>query len=68
MANLRVRIDDGFENFGRWLYRNRLKTLLMMLAVVAALVSQLPRLTFDTTASPGLVTRGSDANCDGATI
>ena len=48
MANLRVRIDDGFETFGRWLYRNRLKTLLMMLVVVAAFGSQLPRLTFDT--------------------
>ncbi len=68
MANLRVRIDDGFETFGRWLYRNRFKTLLMMLSVVAAFVSQLPRLTFDTSASPGLVTRDSDADCDGATI
>ena len=48
MANLRVRIDDGFETFGRWLYRNRFKTLLMMLVVVAAFGSQLPRLTFDT--------------------
>ncbi|MEE8556001.1 MAG: Fis family transcriptional regulator, partial [bacterium] len=48
MAKLRDRIDGGFERFGAWVYRNRFKTLLVMLVVIAAFLSQLPKLGFDT--------------------
>jgi hydrophobe/amphiphile efflux-3 (HAE3) family protein len=49
MENLRERIDSGFEVFGRSLYRNRIKSLLVMIAVIVGFVSQLPSTTFDTT-------------------
>ena len=48
MAKLRARIDGGFERFGAWVYRNRFKTLSVMLLVIAAFLSQLPKLGFDT--------------------
>ena len=47
-TNLRQRIEVGFVEFGNLVYRNHWKTLLLVLALVAALVSQLPKLTLDT--------------------
>ena len=44
---LRVRIDEGFAAFGRAVYRNRIKTLLLMALLTGGLLSQLPRLTAD---------------------
>lgn len=46
--NLRQRIENGFAAFGSLVYRHHWKTLLLITALVAALVSQLPRLTLDT--------------------
>ena len=48
MSTIRTRIDSGFESFGRAIYRNRMKTLLFMAVLIAGLLSQLPKLTTDT--------------------
>ncbi len=47
-TTMRQRIESGFVQFGQLIYRNHWKTLFLVLALVAALVSQLPRLTMDT--------------------
>ena len=47
MESLRTRIETWFESFGRTIFRNRLKTLVLMSVVIAGFVSQLPRITFD---------------------
>ena len=47
MATIRARIDSGFEAFGRALFRNRIKVLLLVSALVSGLMSQLPGLTAD---------------------
>ncbi|MCH8844357.1 MAG: MMPL family transporter [SAR324 cluster bacterium] len=49
MATLRSNIDQAFSAFGFAIYRNRIKTLLLMLVVIGAFVSQIPKITFDTT-------------------
>ena len=48
MTDFRKRLEKWFEDFARVMYRNRLKTLLIMLALTAALVSQIPKITIDT--------------------
>ena len=48
MATIRARIETGFEAFGRAIFRNRIKTLLLMSILIAGFVSQLPKITFDT--------------------
>jgi len=48
MHHLRQRIDHGFEAFARALYEHQYKTLLVMILIIAAFLSQLPKLTFDT--------------------
>ena len=48
MATIRARIETGFEKFGRAIFRNRIKTLLLMSILIAGFVSQLPKITFDT--------------------
>jgi predicted RND superfamily exporter protein len=45
---VKQRIASGFERFGRTIYRNRLKTLAVLLVIIGALVSQLPKVAFDT--------------------
>ena len=47
MAELKHRIETGFARFGRMIYRNPWKTLALMVALTAALVSQLRFLTQD---------------------
>ncbi len=47
-ANIRSRIDSRFELFGHFVYRNRIKTLLLMLVLITVFFSQLPKITFDT--------------------
>ncbi|MCH8844466.1 MAG: MMPL family transporter [SAR324 cluster bacterium] len=49
MATLRDRIDTGFSNFGRIVFRHRIKTIVLMLILIGAFVSQIPKITFDTT-------------------
>ncbi len=47
MADIRKRIELWFESFARTIYRNRYKTLLISFLSIAAIVSQLPKLTID---------------------
>ena len=47
MENLRRRIDEGFAAFARLIYRNRIKTLVLMALLVGGLLSQMPKLTSD---------------------
>ncbi len=47
-TTFRHRIETGFAAFGGLIYRNHWKTLVLLLAVVAGLVGQLPKLTMDT--------------------
>ena len=47
MADIRKRIEIWFESIARILYRNRYKTLLISFLSIAALVSQIPKLTID---------------------
>ena len=49
MANVRAKIDSGFETFGHLIYRNRFKTLVLMLILMGGVLSQLPKLGFDST-------------------
>jgi len=48
VTDFRQRIEHGFESFGHLVYRNHWKTLLVILLLIAALLSQLPKLTMDT--------------------
>ena len=48
IENLRYRIESGFERFALLIYRNRIKTIFLMLCVTAAFVSQIPKITIDT--------------------
>ena len=48
IKDLRQSIEQGFSQYGRLVYRHRYKTLLLLIIVVALLVSQLPKLTLDT--------------------
>jgi len=47
-TNIRQRIENSFTAFGSLIYRNHWKTLVLLFALVGALVSQLPKLTLDT--------------------
>jgi len=49
MKNLRSFIDSKYEVFCRIVYRNRIKTLLIILIISASLFSQLPKFTADFT-------------------
>ena len=46
--NVRDRIEDWFETFAAGMYHHRFKTLAIMCVLIAALLSQLPRVTIDT--------------------
>ncbi len=48
MNDLRQRIEHGFEALGRAIYRHHWKTLILVFALVAVMVSQIPKLTLDT--------------------
>lgn len=48
MPNFRNRIEESFESLARIFYRRRILTLTVMLAVVGAFVSQIPKITVDT--------------------
>ncbi len=48
MSKLRKRIEQWFEDFAGLIYRYRLLTLVVMTALVAGLVSGIPKLTIDT--------------------
>ena len=48
MVNIRCRVERGFEHFASVLYRHRLVTLIVMTALIALLLSQIPKITIDT--------------------
>lgn len=48
MSAIRNNIEKGFEQFARKIYRNRIKTLLVILVITAAIISQIPKITVDT--------------------
>ncbi len=48
MNRIRKRIEDNFEAFGRFVYHNPVKMILVMLALSVPLISQLPKITLDT--------------------
>lgn len=45
---MRKRIENGFESFARVIYRNGVKTILLVAALAALAVSQLPGIAIDT--------------------
>lgn len=48
MSDIRKKIESKFETFTRAIYRNRWKTLLLMLIFIGAIVSNVPKITMDT--------------------
>jgi hydrophobe/amphiphile efflux-3 (HAE3) family protein len=48
MTQLRNRIETWFEGFAHVVCRNRIKTIAIMLAMLIALIVQIPRITVDT--------------------
>ena len=48
MSEIRKRIEEGFESFGRMIYENRKKTLVIMVLLIVALVSGVRHTRFDT--------------------
>jgi len=48
MQNFRNRIEAWFETYAHVIYRNRIKTIVIMLALTAVMVSQIPKITIDT--------------------
>ena len=48
MSSIRVRIEKSLETFAHFIYQHRYKTLFVMVVLVAALASQLPRIETDT--------------------
>ena len=47
MTNVRNTVEIWFASFARIIYRNRIKTLLIMAVLIAAITTQLPKLTID---------------------
>ena len=48
MKNLRNRVERGFEKFAYFIYRHRIKTVIIMLLLMGAVISQIPKITIDT--------------------
>ena len=48
MSAVRFWIEKAFERLARSLFRNRIKTVVVMLMITAAIVSQIPKITVDT--------------------
>ncbi len=48
MKNLRNRIEAWFETYAHFICRNRIKTIVIMLVLTAAMISQIPKITIDT--------------------
>ena len=48
MVDIRHRIESRFEGFAGFIFRNRIKTLLIMLALSMGLIIQVPKITVDT--------------------
>jgi len=48
MKNFRNRIEAWFETYAQVIYRNRIKTIVIMLVLTAAMIVQIPKITIDT--------------------
>ncbi len=48
MKNFRNRIEKWFETYAHVIYRNRIKTIVIMLVLTAAMVTQIPKIRIDT--------------------
>ncbi len=48
MKNIRNCVERGFENFAHFLYRHRIKTVVIMLLLLGTVISQIPKITIDT--------------------
>ncbi len=48
MQNIRYRIEAWFASFAEFIYDHRLKAIILMLGITMALMSQLPKITIDT--------------------
>ncbi|MHC4458315.1 MAG: efflux RND transporter permease subunit [Planctomycetota bacterium] len=48
MDNIRNRIEKWFEDFAHVIYRNRIKTIVVMLVAVFAMMFHIPKIRFDT--------------------
>ena len=48
MAGIRDRIEKWFERFAHIIYRNRIKTIILMMALIIVLISQISKITVDT--------------------
>ena len=48
MAGIRNRMEKWFEGFALAIYRNRIKTIVLMMIFLALLISQIPKITIDT--------------------
>lgn len=60
MEGFRKRMEKWLENFAHIIYHNRIKTLLIMVAVITAMVFQIPKITIDTS-SEGLLHKNDPA-------
>ena len=48
MKDLRHRVEQGFENFAHFVCRHRIKTVIIMLLLMGIIISQIPKITIDT--------------------
>jgi len=48
MKNFRNRIEAWFETYAHVIYRNRIKTIVIMLVLMVSMISQIPKITLDT--------------------
>ncbi|MDH5257787.1 MAG: MMPL family transporter, partial [Gammaproteobacteria bacterium] len=48
VTSLKQRIEKGFHDFGLMIFDHKFKTLLLMLLVIIGILSQLPKITVDT--------------------
>lgn len=48
MGITRYRIEKGFERFAHTIYRNRIKTIILVFFITGLIVSQIPKITIDT--------------------
>jgi len=63
MTTIRNNIEKWFGSLARIIYRNRLKTLFIMFLIIAAIVSQLPKLTIDIS-TEGFMHKSDSARVD----
>ncbi len=63
MSTIRIKIEKWFGSLARIIYHNPLKTLFMMLVIIAAIVSQLPKLTIDIS-TEGFIHKSDPARVD----